>query len=417
MLYPETHTEENTLRYALAGGSIARFGDGEFRLMFDTPSVSQSASFQIRDELRDIARSYSEHFIPCIPNLNIREGVHNATPRMAFWQPYKDSDALGRVLIGNPRGMFGSSFITRADNAPWIDNPAYWDMMRELWVGKNVTLVAGHPQKWRPILNDCYLNTMFFVPTENAYAEIDEIEKKVAALASDWTHYDNNGIVLISLGAAGTCLAARLAERGCHAVDLGHLHMFMNPNNIGAFSFSADDLASPEYREELRATHAAKPWGDTGHHFIDEVAQFLKPIGAKWVVDYGAGQGTLGDGLRDLGYRVENYDPIQEPFVPPKITDVVVSTDVFEHVELPKLQNVLRHSYLLARKAGFFAIAKQPAKRILAHTGRNAHLICQPDEFWVSQLKAAGWDRVEVARTKWKKCVIHCYKDEESWNS
>ncbi len=244
------------------------------------------------------------------------------------------------------------------------------------------------------------------MPKENAYAHLDEIERLVLQIKGDFD------TVLISLGAAGTCLAARLARAGVHAVDVGHVHMFMNPLNRGAFSYDIDDLASPEYRAELAATHAAKPWGDTGWKFKDDIIPFLQANDARFVVDYGAGQGTLGKELRAAGYRIEEFDPSREPFIPPKICDVVLSTDVFEHVEPEKLDNVLRYTYLLARRAGFFAIAKQPAKRILAHTGRNAHLICKPTEFWVEKLREAGWQRIEIVRDKWKKVTLVCYKGE-----
>lgn len=403
MHYPNVYTEYETLHLATEGKSLARFGDGELRLCRGEDSVSQVWSPEISTELRNILTERDAAYIACIPNLQVIEPA-KASPRQYFWQVYKTPQF---TTLYRDEIEYGSSFVTRPDNAPWIDNEAFWSKFESLWADdKRVLLVAGHPEKFAPFLDFTKMAYVPGLPKENAYDQLDKIEAQLMTTAS---MFDT---ILISLGAAGTCLAARLARRGVHAVDIGHVFMFLNPLNRGAFSYGIDDLATPAYRAELAATHAAKPWGDSGWKFYDQIVPFLEANNAKFVVDYGAGQGTLGKKLRARGYRVEEFDPSREPFTPPKICDVVLSTDVFEHVEPEKLDNVLRYTYLVARKAAWFAIAKQPAKRILAHTGRNAHLICEPTEFWVDKLKKAGWQRVKVIGDKWKKVRIVCYKGD-----
>jgi hypothetical protein len=101
------------------------------------------------------------------------------------------------------------------------------------------------------------------------------------------------------------------------------------------------------------------------------------------VLDYGCGQGSLA---RAIGDRVKEYDPaIPEKAAAPAPADLVVCTDVLEHIEPDCLAHVLDHLRDLTLKACFVVIATRPAMKFLAD-GRNAHLIIETDAFWRKQL-------------------------------
>ena len=389
MIYPKTLSERDTLDMALAGYSLARFGDGELRIALGAESISQRADPKLRNELRDILGGKSKA-MPCIPNL------WSATPRTAFWRPYASS----RYTQFYREGVtYGSSFITRPDNAPWIDRPEYWAGVHRLWRNRRVAYVSGDNTLLNVVKQDAEQVTVIPAPSRDAYSVIDQLERQLLQRPY--------GVVLIALGAAGTALAARLAGAQ-HAIDLGHIGQFMT--NPGAFSHSPDDLVSPEYRKLLRDQHARTRWGKGGHSWADKVAAFAGELKVGQVLDYGCGSGTLKPALAALGIKCAEYDPgILGKDIPPKLADLVVSTDVFEHIEPEKVDAVLAHTFALARKGAFFAIAKQPAKAILGD-GRNAHLICEPDAWWIAKLKTAGWRNLVVAETAWKKCVILCRK-------
>lgn len=394
MTYPSVLDEFDTMQLAVTGKSIARFGDGELNICRGGKSVSQSYDPKLREELLAILRGGVPQVVPCIPN------VESETPRRAFWAPY--ASPFFTAYYG--RGVrFGSSFVTRPDNAPWIDRRSYWEAVEGIWRGKDVTLVGGDRVMFDVIKPTCRTLTFIAAPRRDAYAKIDDLE----GLA-----YANGrlGPVIICLGAAGTALAARLAKRGCWALDLGHIGMFMNPDNNGAFAIKPEELASPEYRGMLQHEHATSNWGKGGWSWAEKISVYALEVSCKDVLDYGCGQGTLKPALAKLGYKCGEYDPgIPGKDIPPKLADLVVSTDVFEHIEPEKVAAVLKHTFLLAKRAGFFAIAKQPAKKILSD-GRNAHLVCQPTEWWTAQLKQAGWKTVQVREDQWKKCVIVCTK-------
>lgn len=147
---------------------------------------------------------------------------------------------------------------------------------------------------------------------------------------------------------------------------------------------------SPEYRAQLVEMHRAdgKSWGTKGFRHADEVLQFS--VGCRSILDYGSGKGTLREALR--GVDVRNYDPgIPGNDLPPEPADMVTCTDVLEHIEPEYLNEVLKHIFTLAQQKVYLHIALLPAKQFLPD-GRNAHLIVQPADWWLTRLRdVEGW--------------------------
>ncbi len=107
---------------------------------------------------------------------------------------------------------------------------------------------------------------------------------------------------------------------------------------------------------------------------------------AKDVLDYGCGKGNLGEKLKKLGIEVMNYDPaIPEFSKDPTPADLVVCTDVMEHVEPEFVDEVLDHIKSLSRKAAYFVIAFTESKKFLPD-GRNSHICIEPPEWWEEKL-------------------------------
>lgn len=149
-----------------------------------------------------------------------------------------------------------------------------------------------------------------------------------------------------------------------------------------------DTLATPAYRATLRERYTQPGWGASGYGWAPLVQSFAKKIGAHSILDYGCGRGTLKTAMPD--WDVREYDPgIIGKDGEPEVADLVVSTDVLEHIEPPLLDNVLTHIRWLARKGVFLNIALGPAKEILPD-GRNAHLIQKPVDWWMVRLRDAG---------------------------
>ncbi len=379
MKYPHVLGERETLA-AIAQESISRFGDGELRLAVDGACSSQQADKKLAAELRTILAE-PKNCLVGIPNAK-------AGPRIVQWARYTEApyDALFKAK------RYGSAFITRPDSAPSIDTPDYWDAVRDLWRGKDVVLVVGDTKSITPeMLSEAASVRVVNGPRQNAYAEIGRIEEEIGT---------PSGTVILCLGAAATVLAYRLAQKGVHALDLGHMGMFMR--HAGAYLTPPEKLASPAYRLQLRLKHGSVNWGKSGHSHAPEVLAFAEELGARTVLDYGCGRGTLAASVPTL--KVIEYDPgIAGKDGLPKPADMVVSTDVLEHIEPELLDGVLAHQYRLAGKGAYLVISLRLAREILAD-GRNAHLVVKPADWWLEKLGAVGW-KIQRAESRKGLCV------------
>lgn len=164
------------------------------------------------------------------------------------------------------------------------------------------------------------------------------------------------------------------------------------------------DLIGKEMLRANQALHEApEGFGGSGWKQHARIVEFGKKLGIETMLDYGCGEGSLRRYLRSevsVPWKIAEYDPaIPKKAKLPKAADLVVCTDVLEHVEPEKLESVLGHIFLLTRKGAFLAIATRPANKLLPD-GRNAHLIVQPMEWWVDKLSAFAWnfDKVEDKR-------------------
>lgn len=375
MKYPRVLSEHETIAAARTGRSISRFGDGELRLAtgLGDAVTQRTRSPRLTAELQSILSAENPRCLVCIPN-------YEKTPRRDAWVSYSQEKYL--KLFG--AGTYGSSFISRPDSAPWIDVPSYWNSVRALWRGKDVVLVAGDKKSITTEMMRGEANSVkeIVAPAKEAYEKIDEIEEKIGRPA---------GPVIMCLGVTATCLAFRLEEKGVHGLDLGHIGMFMR--HAGMYRYREDDLTSARYREQLRGLHKKTKWGNDGKKRAPEVLRFWQQLKAKSILDYGCGRGSLAKVLAPI--RVMEYDPgVIGKEKMPKPADLVVCTDVLEHVEPEKIDAVLDHIHKIATKGAFLLIATRPANAILPD-GRNAHLIIENSEFWVKKISALGWKSVD----------------------
>ena len=112
-------------------------------------------------------------------------------------------------------------------------------------------------------------------------------------------------------------------------------------------------LISDEYREMNRQLHEApRGFGASGAKHADRVVAIAHALGIKKVLDYGCGRGTL---RREVGkrLRVAEYDPaVPGKDMPPgKRVDMLVCTDVLEHIEPEHVYDVLHHMRSLSERA------------------------------------------------------------------
>jgi len=208
--YPNVIDERQTLDMVLAGQSMSRYGDGELKLALGHSAKSQDFHPELCEKLRVILKSRSKECLVCIPN------VMSTTPKHVFWGQYA---APKYTNLYDPTWIYGSSFVSRPDSAPWIDTPPYWEKVRSLWRGLDVVLVRGGGKSLLPErMPGAASVEEVIAPVRHAYVEYNAL---VARLRPEKRR------VILCLGATATVLAWELARAGVHAIDLGHMGMFL----------------------------------------------------------------------------------------------------------------------------------------------------------------------------------------------
>jgi SAM-dependent methyltransferase len=156
---------------------------------------------------------------------------------------------------------------------------------------------------------------------------------------------------------------------------------------------------TPEYaalNEELHKSFAR--YGSNSERHLQRVLDLLREVGGQCVLDYGCGKGALVKALIEKEIPVQGYDPAMEEYkCRPEPADVLICTDVLEHIEPECLDAVLDDIKALTRKSAFLLIALRHDSTKLLPDGTNPHKIVRELHWWVSKLrKVFGHDNVRV---------------------
>jgi hypothetical protein len=168
-----------------------------------------------------------------------------------------------------------------------------------------------------------------------------------------------------------------------------------------------EHLSSDEYRAQQEAMHMMRRgYGGKGSKWADAVSWLCRLFDCGSVLDYGCGQGSLKHKLESAGARCEvrEFDiGIPSKRVMPSFADLVVCTDVLEHIEPAYLGNTLNHICRLTRKVALLSVALDPSNKCLPVLDErgcavrdddgdvkcgdvNAHLIQKPSAWWEAKV-------------------------------
>ena len=214
MSYPTNILGEfDTLAAVVGGRSIARYGDGEFKMAAHGAGIkSQCANPRLSQRLKEILRDSGDCLVG-IPNIDQCVKQNQNLDKVEFWLKQR---GFFHLLAER---QYVSSFITRPDSAPWIDTDDYWSMLESLWRGQEITLVRGSGKSFTADrLMEAGAKTVREIqaPRQHAWAEYDSLMRKIGTPPR----------VLLCLGPTATVMAVDLCAKGVHAIDLGHAGMF-----------------------------------------------------------------------------------------------------------------------------------------------------------------------------------------------
>jgi hypothetical protein len=210
-MWPKVLGEFETLRKLQEGYSLARFGDGEFKVAAGGHALREPANKRLAKELRKILTEPHEKCLVGIPTLDPNG------PKYSNWlkfaprcRPYVDMNRT-----------YYSAFISRPDSAPWINTQEFLALFESLWEGKRAVVVCESDDSKirRAVQLKAREAPRVSCPPRETYAVLPQIEALVLEHEPD--------VVLISAGPAATCLAHRLAMKGVQAIDTGHAGGFL----------------------------------------------------------------------------------------------------------------------------------------------------------------------------------------------
>lgn len=162
-------------------------------------------------------------------------------------------------------------------------------------------------------------------------------------------------------------------------------------------------LITPEYQKALFDLHKIQ-WGTTGGKYAgDSVVNILKGFREiETILDYGCGSASLKNFVIKKGVKKKwsLYDPGVAKYTdePKGKFDLVITTDVLEHVEEPMLNNTIRHlqsltgKYLLSEIACYLSGCKFKDG---PYVGQDLHINLKAPDAWRLRLQHPNFELIE----------------------
>lgn len=206
------------------GYSMARFGDGELRLISDNRAIGyQQADGELASGLLRVIQSDDTACKIALPDVFRGMKGRRFESRLfwtyvinANWPKWKKFIRGGRTYADTQ----SSRFYMNYDDIEFSKEAV--KRWKSVWEGKKLTIVEGKSTKLG-IGNDLFDNALsierMLCPAKNAFGAYTEIFETVKAKVQP----AKDSLVLLALGPTATVLAYDLAHLGYHAVDKGHI--------------------------------------------------------------------------------------------------------------------------------------------------------------------------------------------------
>lgn len=214
--------------------SIARYGDGEFDIIFGRTEGFQKKDLELSKRLRGILtkNDLSERFLVAIPDCFGDLSQFNEKAQL-HWRIRLDKERIKWVCCLNTKAPYYQAQITRfyfdwADKSQCND---WYTGLKSIWDHEDVLLVEGELSRVG-VGNDLFDNAAsvrrILCPAENAFDCYEEILETICK------HAKPSDLIFMALGPTATVLAYDLFQRGYWAVDAGHIDLEYEWMKLGA---------------------------------------------------------------------------------------------------------------------------------------------------------------------------------------
>lgn len=202
--------------------SIARYGDGEFKIIYGRTIGFQKYDKELARRLYEILHTNDEKFlVGMMKALKFNVKKMYTEEAAGYWTRWLKRNRIKVLKTIDTNKTYYSANITRfyMDYIDKSNKKQYVEKLKKIWEDRDLTIIEGE-QSRLGIGNDLFKNAksierILCPATESfdKYSEIFEEAKKTK----------KNNLILIALGPTATVLAYDLYKCGYQALDIGHV--------------------------------------------------------------------------------------------------------------------------------------------------------------------------------------------------
>lgn len=199
--------------------SVARFGDGEIKLIVGEDLPFQKCEQQLQRLLIETISSDLSNLLVCLPGTLVDMSLYNKQSFIhwrkhlayyrKYWYRYKKDKIYGNTQMTR-------CYIDLKDKSLCH---LFFDNLKKIWADRDVIIVEGE-QTRLGVGDDLFQNVRsikrILAPNKNAFQFYDNILKTVVEYSCEY-------LILLALGPTATILAYDLAKKGYQAIDIGHV--------------------------------------------------------------------------------------------------------------------------------------------------------------------------------------------------
>ena len=227
-LHPRISSRKATVKNIIQHNlSVARFGDGEVKILLGTSSPRfQELSTNLSEDLINAFNTRQPNLLICLAD--ILYVFPRGSNERRFYMDYLYFAFRKARKLFDKKYIYGNTDITRfyhpalykRTNFRKLDK--YVELIKKIWQNRNIIFVEGKETKLG-IGNDLFDGAKsikrIVCPSKNAYSKKDDIKNAIL------NNYNENDLVLVALGPAASIIACEIAvlPNNIQIIDIGHI--------------------------------------------------------------------------------------------------------------------------------------------------------------------------------------------------
>ena len=213
--------------------SVARYGDGEFNIMFGNSIDFQTYDERLAQKMKDILHLDDEKFLVCLAG-ELYEKDNNIKPEAKkYWSRFiRNHRCKLNKLFKKDKVYYHTSmtrFYMHFKNKE--KSYHYAELLKKIWDNRDIIFVEGEKSRLG-VGNDFFDNARsikrILCPANQAFEYYDEIIESIDK------NINKDTLVLIALGPTATAMAYDVYLKGYQAIDIGHIDIEYEWMKMGA---------------------------------------------------------------------------------------------------------------------------------------------------------------------------------------